>query len=395
MGHSILSAFGHHPSFVFFSNPYGRSLISPVNILPLKQYPFISVNKTATKAEKDMSEATRQLAALCFRTDIETSFRTPGLSGYQFMDYPSLDGYDVGRWEQFNNNVVPLLVLDKRCWSQSELFYAAVEVANFSKKALTSTIKWSLNLPDGETVKSGFVTKSLLKSGLVSNPGKIEFALTEFNKPVRLNLTVMLDSTDYRNEYPIWVYPESMPTPTPSVLVSSLLNKAVMNHLEAGGKVLLLPTIRSIYSNSLPGSFFPGLTSGNSPGTLGLYIQAKHPLFTDFPTESHANWQWMNIVSISRALNLSLLDSTYRPIVQVIDHPKRNLKLGMICEFKVGAGSLLVCTSKLFEIMDKPEAVQLYNSLLRYSQSAAFKPSYVLSPDMLRRLISYTATPVN
>lgn len=383
---AILSAFGHHPSFVgFFSNTQ-----------PLNPYPFISVKKTATTAEMDLSEATRKFATLCYRADIETAFRTPGLSGYQFMEYPSLISDDPASWQQFNNKVVPLLVMDKRCWSQSELFHAAVEVANYSNKALTSSIKWSLSLPDGKAVKSGTLVTSVLKSGQVSNPGNIDFPLSEFNKPVRLNLTVLLDSTDYSNEYPIWVYPESTPTTSKSVFVSSLLNKAVMNQLEAGGRVLLLPTIRSVYSNSLPGSYFPGqLTSGTSPGTLGLFIQSKHPLFSDFPTESHANWQWMNIVSISRALNLSLLDSTYNPIVQVIDHPKRNLKLGLICEFKVGAGRLLVCTSKLFEIMDKPEAVQLYNSLLRYTQSDAFKPSYVLSPDLLKRLISYTSTPLN
>lgn len=393
---AVISAFGHHPSFVFFSNPYRRSLTVPVNTQPLNQYPFISVKKTATTAEKDLSEATRKFATLCYRADIETAFRTPGLSGYLFMEYPSLVSEEPASWQQFNNSVVPLLVMDKRCWSQSELFHAAVAVANYSDKALTSTIKWSLSLPDGKIVKSGSVIKSLLNSGMVSNPGNIDFPLSEFNKPVKLNLTVLLDSTDFRNEYSIWVYPATTPSSSNSVMVSSLLNKVVMNQLEAGDNVLLLPTIRSVYSNSLPGSFFPGqLTSGTSPGTLGLFIQSKHPLFSDFPTESHANWQWMNIVSISRALNLSLLDSTYRPIVQVIDHPKRNLKLGLICEFKVGAGRLLVCTSKLFEIMDKPEAVQLYNSLLRYAQSDTFKPTYALEPEMLKRLISYTATPVN
>jgi len=214
---------------------------------------------------------------------------------------------------------------------------------------------------------------------------------------VKLNLTVFLDSTDYRNEYPLWVYPIATPTVPKSVMVSSLLNKAVLNQLEAGGKVLLLPTIRSIYFNSLPGSFFPEIQQSTtvSSGTLGLLIQSEHPLFANFPTESHSNWQWMNIVNTSRALDLSLLDSTYTPIVRVIDSPKRNHQLGMVCEFKVGAGRLLICTSKLFEIMDKPEAVQLYNSLLRYMQTGDFKPSYQLAPETLKRMVSYSVTPIN
>jgi len=399
---AVLSAYGNHPSFVLFSSgnmnwkqlsPNARLLTFPISTFSIRQYPFYSLKNSSKAADKEVLQASKKFANVCYRADIETALRTPGLSGYLVSGFSSSTEANPALWRSFNNDVVPLLAYDKYCWSQAETFGAVVEVANFSKQTLTSTVKWTLRRENGEAIKSGRVSRSLLKNGRVSNLGIIHFSLAEFDKPVKLNLSIIVDSTNYRNEYPLWVYPTATLTVPKSVMVSSLLNKAVMNQLAAGGKVLLLPTIRSIYSNSLPGSFFPDVPAvATSPGTLGLFIQSKHPLFANFPTESHSNWQWINIVNTSRALNLSLLDSTYTPIVRVIDNPKRNLQLGMICEFKVGAGSLLICTSKLFEIRDKPEAVQLYNSMLQYMQSGDFKPAYQLAPETLKRMVSYSVT---
>lgn len=399
---AVLSDFAHHPSLMFFasgttsmiSNPtYAHILPSPVNIQTLKALPFLSVKADAFNKNSGLSEAASAFATLCYRTEIEAAFRTPGLSGYQFPEYPQFVNDDPLMWQQFNGNVIPLLITDKYCWSQSEVFQAGVEVVNVSGKTLPSSLKWSLSLPNGETVKTGTVAQSTLKNGHTPGRGNIEFLLYEFDKPVQLTLTLEVDSTEYKNEYSLWVYPNSALTQAKSVLVSSILNKAVMNQLEAGGRVLLIPTIRSVASNSYLGTFFPGQPEHNNANDLlGLHIQSDHPIFSDFPTESFANWQWMNIVSISRAWNLTLLDSTYKPIIQFIDHPKRGLNLGLICEFKVGAGRLLVCTSKLYEITDKPEAVQLYNALVRYVQSADFNPTYQLSPDKLKRLMFYTIT---
>lgn len=402
---TILAEYGHHPSFVLFSSGStnwkqvsvnARQLTAPLNSLSIASYPFYSAKKTADANDKERSEASKQLAALCYRADIEAAFKTQGLSGYQLSEYPAVVNDEVIGWHQFNSEVVPLLTFDKHCWFQSETFAATVDVANYSNKALTAAVKWTVSMPDGETVKSGTVSKASIKNGRMSSVGAIKFSLSSFNKPVRLNLSVMLDSSDYRNDYPIWVYPATAPIGSKKVFISSLLNKAVMNELEAGGRVLLIPTIRSIYTNSLAGSFAPVAQQADAtaPGTLGLFIQSKHPALADFPTEFYSNWQWMTIVNASRALNLSALDSTYKPIVQVIDPSKRNRMLGMICEFKVGAGRLLICTSKLYEIKDKPEAVQLNNSLVRYAESEAFKPTYPLSPEMLKRLISYTVTSV-
>jgi hypothetical protein len=67
----------------------------------------------------------------------------------------------------------------------------------------------------------------------------------------------------------------------------------------------------------------------------------------------------------------------------VVDNIERNHKLGLIFEFAVGKGKLLVCMSDLKKIQDKPEGRQLYSSILRYMSSDKFNPSQTLSPGEL------------
>jgi hypothetical protein len=119
------------------------------------------------------------------------------------------------------------------------------------------------------------------------------------------------------------------------------------------------------------------------PGTLGILCDPRHPAFRSFPTQSHSHWHWWNLVKNARPIILDQTTREYRPILQVIDNFDRNHKLGLIFETKVGKGSLLVCSIDLPALQDKPEARQLYHSLLRYIASPDFVPGHELAPDLL------------
>lgn len=372
---------------------------------------------------KRFQQASGALSVLCYRAEIEAALKTPGMAGFQLLDlqdYPGqgtalvgmLDAFmeskgliEPADWRRFCSDVVPLLSFEKYCWTRDETFQANVEVANYSNRTLSSTLKWSLGDGEGAILQSGVLKNVKMKQGGLTKAGLIRIPLKGQQKAAKLIMTIAIDSTDYINEYPIWVYPTSVSLNTRDVFVSSLLNKAVMNQLEAGGKVLLMPSTTSLLGNSVPGLFTPdfwnygmfkNISASNgapvSPGTMGLLMDPSHPLFSQFPTEFHTNWQWWALCKNSRAWNLSSLDSTYRPIVQVIDNMERVNKLAMIAEFKVGSGKLMVCTARLNEMPERPEARQLYSSILAYMQSSAFKPSYELTPVLLRQLINYTVT---
>jgi hypothetical protein len=138
-------------------------------------------------------------------------------------------------------------------------------------------------------------------------------------------------------------------------------------------------------------AMFTGIATQNkkgfSPGTLGILTQPSLPLFTDFPTEFHTNWQWWPIIKNSRPLILDSMRKKYRPMVQVIDNIKRNHKLGLIFEFKVGKGKLLICTANLPVMVDRPEVNQLYSSILHYMNSTDFNPIEEISADGLQKLL--------
>ena len=72
----------------------------------------------------------------------------------------------------------------------------------------------------------------------------------------------------------------------------------------------------------------------------------------------------------------------------MIDNIERNHKLGFLFEFNIDGGKLLVCMSNLPEIIDYPEARQLYYSILSYVISDNFKPKNKLSYDNLKNLFS-------
>ena len=115
-----------------------------------------------------------------------------------------------------------------------------------------------------------------------------------------------------------------------------------------------------------------------SPGTLGILTDPKHPLLANFPTEFHSNWQWFPVVKASSPMILDNLPQDYLPVVQVIDNIERNHKLGLVFEFAVGKGKLLVCMCDLERASEYVEGRQFYLSLLHYMHSPQFQPQYRL-----------------
>jgi hypothetical protein len=235
-------------------------------------------------------------------------------------------------------------------------------------------------------------------NGKINTLGNLSASFNTIKIASKLTVSLKLDSSAIENSYSIWVFPAAIkPTPTSAIIVATNLNDSVFKKLENGGKVLYFPENALDSANSVPGQFitefwnykmFTGFANNNkkgwSPGTMGILTNPEHPIFNYFPTDFYTNWQWWNIIKNSRPAILSTNDSLYKPIVQVIDNIDRNYKLGLIYEYKVGNGKLLVCNASLLKIQDKPEAKQLYYSILEYMKTDKFKPETGISVDGLK-----------
>ena len=222
------------------------------------------------------------------------------------------------------------------------------------------------------------------------------------------------DARRHRNTYDLWIYTteKSLDIYKEGVVITSDLTDEVAKKLEKGAKVLWLPTTSKNFvasadtlsqaSNATPytvgGLFqtdywnyrmFKTICENNkktvSPGTLGILTNPKHPIFCDFPTEMHTNWQWFPVIKDSHPLVLDNFAKDDKPIVQVIDNIERNHKLGLVMEWKVGAGKLLVCMSDLEKASEYPEGRAFYESVLSYMRSLEFAPQSEITIANLRK----------
>ncbi len=366
---------------------------------------------------RDFTDASGKWSALCYRDEIEAALRTGGLAGFQLLDLQDFPGQGTAlvgildafmdsknvitaeEWRQFCNDVVPLLVFDKYCWTNREIFSAKIQVANYGPSAIKNNLSWNVVM-NGRVVESGASGNKVIPQGELFSMGKIEVSLARVTTPQKLTISLTIENTQYKNSYSVWVYPEIKEArPDPEISISSAVDQKTINLLKQGKKVLLFPDAASVKKNSLAGLFPPdfwnyGMFKGISewvkkpvsPGTLGILTNPEHPLFSSFPTDFYTNRQWFSIIKNSNPLILDITDKSYRPVIQVIDNVERNHKLGLVFEFKVGEGKLLVCMSDLRRLKDRPEAVQLYSSMLDYMRSADFNPGHPIDEEMMRRL---------
>lgn len=368
----------------------------------------------------DFMMASGKWSALLYRADIEMNLRTPEWGGFQLLDlqdYPGQGSAYVGildafmeskgliapeEWRHFCSEVVPLFCTEKFCWTNDEVLTGEVEIANYSESDLNSKqLSWTLTDSKQQVLDKG-VLPLQVKQGELAKVGTLKPAIASVRKAEKVTLALSIDGTPYRNDYSLWIYPaaDKEVAPSEDICVTDDLD-AHLKYLTEGGKVLWFPS-KDKHKDQTVGGLFQtdywnyrmfrticeNLDRPVSPGTLGILTDPGHPALADFPTEFHTNWQWFPIIKQSYPMILDRLSDDYRPIVQVIDNVERNHKLGLLFEFKVGNGKLLVCMSDLKAVQDKPEARQFYRSILEYMESSAFAPSYSLSAKDLQDLFT-------
>jgi hypothetical protein len=109
-------------------------------------------------------------------------------------------------------------------------------------------------------------------------------------------------------------------------------------------------------------------------------IDAAHPVWREFPTDSHTDWQWWELLSRSFALDLEALPLRPAMPFRFVDKYNRNALPAAIFEARVGPGRLLVCTLDLAQDRDdRLAARQLRRSILTYMAGSAFDPRTELS----------------
>ncbi len=366
----------------------------PWNLMAFRQ----RLEKAGMSDQADaFSAASGALALRGYREEIEAALRTPGLGGFQLLDlqdYPGQGTALVGildafmdskglvtpeEWRRFCGPVVPLARFKSYTWTSSQHFSARVQLAQYGPKALPALpLVWRLTDARGTELKKGTLTAPGYPQGSLVDVGVLDFALADLPVPARYDLELRVEGAGARNTYPLWIYADKVQTAVPAgVKIATQWDAATKALLEAGSTVLLMPDPEGM--KGIKGFFMTDFWSfkmfGNmsknkewkQPGTMGVLVDPAHPALRNFPTETHSDWQWFDLVMGSRSMILNGTPKGFRPIVQVIDNLDRNHKLGALFEARVGKGRLLVCSLGLSQKQESPVARQMLASLLRYA----------------------------
>lgn len=180
--------------------------------------------------------ASGKLQTLCYKEDIESALRTPGMGGFQLLDLHDFPGQGTALvgvldpfWEEkgyvtakefsrFCNSTVPLARLPKRVFTTAESLEAGIEVAHFGAGPLSeAVVAWKLMSDDGRLVAGGqsvsgtnvpFAELSKIQPPVWHFPphgtdlpvgsrfvaGKVSVELQKFPAPARYQLVVAVAS---------------------------------------------------------------------------------------------------------------------------------------------------------------------------------------------------------
>lgn len=363
----------------------------------------------------DFLMASGKLQSLCYKAEIEAALRTPGFAGFQMLqlhDFPGQGTALVGilnpffeskgyitpeEFSMFCSETVPLARMTRVIYRSDEQFSAVIEVAHFGPAPIkNASIVCNILNSSGDTVHRESFRRDTIQVGNCIPVGSVSYDTRNIPGPEKLTLEVSVESTGFRNTWEFWVYPAIINNDPGKVYITDRLDRSAESVLASGGSVLLLAYgkigkdsgadiaigFSSIFWNT-------AWTGNQAPHTLGILCNPKDPVFSDFPTEFHSNWQWWDPVMHSQAMIINDLPRNLKPHIQPIDTWFENRRLALAFESVTAGGKLFVCSIDLKNIPDgRPVSQQLLKSVLGYMNSPEFNPGAEVPISEIRTLMT-------
>lgn len=349
-------------------------------------------------------EATGELARIGYREEVEAVLRTEEMSGISLLglqDFPGQGTALVGMldshletkpfsfskpeyFREFFTEQLPLVELDKYTYEIGEVIHSEVKVANYGKKEITGRAEISVygkNVIYNETIEN-----VLCPIGGITSLGKVSIPLTNIFQAEKLQFVVKIG--DIINTYPIWVYPKVNPVCPSQIYESRSFDEDVREALNNGKTVFLAPdSSKEMLPNSIQAQFTTDFWSvGTFPtqeGGMGQLIDDKHPLFKNFPTEYHTNWQWW-IMASQRAI---ILPRDMECIITEMDSYAFLRPMAQLIECRCGKGKLLISSMGLHNLQQYPESRALLNEIYKYMISEDFDPKQEMKFDEVQKMV--------
>ncbi len=377
----------------------------------LEEFREVARRNHINEQDEAFARASGALNQLMYKYEIESFLRTPSCAGIQLLSMQDYQGQGealVGWLDVFYDSkgittpetfrchmdtVVPLLRTPRFVWENNETFTAGIQLAQYGTQPLRDGLYWKIKDEAGNVIGEGQTDEQSFPVGSSLMAGKIACALSAVRCAQQLTVEVGLQREATANYWHIWVYPATRQLEEGAVYVTDRMDEACERQLSSGRKVLLLASALGTEQTADKLSFYPLYWSltffpGQGKNTLGMVVRDKHPVFGQFPTDSHSDWQWQSFYKNARAFYINDFPPAFQPMAQPVDDFHRNNKLAALFEVKAGNGKLLVCG---FDLRDEgnPAARQLKRSILHYMQSPDFNPVYERDVDELKQMFTY------
>lgn len=370
------------------------------------------------------------------KENIERMRRTPGLSGFQYLDlrdFPGQGHNTIGLLDMFwdskgliepetfraiNDERVLLMRSDVRTVHAGESIEAEIELSNFGAGPCgPGKLTWRLHSTGG-VMSQGTLRAEAVPAGCIGRLGTIITA-TPPDEAHAWTLSVVFEweGGQVCNEWEFWSFPRTgaipgqdrifnsiealhqalpdakreyadgfltslIPRGTELAIVSQLTG-SILQYAMDGGKVWLMSAPEGQYdevtTRYIP-PFWSFLWFPTQIGhTMGMKIE-QHPALGKFPNDGFSNWHWYHLVDMASAISLDTIPHV-EPIVEVVDNFNRSKRLAYVFEAKIGKGSLFVSTLQLTadDQRKRPETAFLTREIIRYLTSDYFQPAQELT----------------
>ena len=382
----------------------------------------------------------RSVAAAAQKLCIEEARKASGIAGFSmwlFQDIPGLPqgvvdafwrskGASPDAFRRFNSDTV-VLVDDadgqlRRCFWSGERVNMGILVSHFGPEPIRhAQLNWRIRAQaDGKTLESGRAGEVDVACGDVKRVPEVAVRMPVVTTPTRGTLALRLaqGARTCSNEWEIRVLPKVSPTiaqghvavydpggtlgrirdafalPVAAqgawaqVVIADRLDAAVLDHLQGGGRVLLLNSGQpeDEFLPSIPTCWMPHWEHTQLGREINATVIRPHPALGDFPDPGYCDLAFYNLISSvdanrGRAIRLDELGVPIDPIIRVFSERG---SAAYLFEAQVGQGRLLA-TSLDFagKVGVFPEASYLFGQLLRYCAGDAFQPRAALTMEAL------------
>lgn len=398
----VLPDFGELESFQGISDPVNlkliRKRIEERGLLPVwKKY----------------VEATGELSRLAYREEIEAAMRTRELSGISLLGLQDFPGQGTALVGMMNSHMEPkpypfarperfrefftesriFVKMPRYTYEEGEHLTAEVEVANFGKESIAGELGWTLGYRDcavnsgrGELRCDRADRQKNCPPGTYTSLGRLDIPLEVKGVSAALILTVSIG--DCTSTYPVWVYQKTSPECPKNVYETRVFDEQTRAVLQNGGRVYLSPDAdRESLLNSIKTQFTTDFwsvgTFADQEGGMGQLIDTEHPIFKEFPTDFHTDWQWW-IVAGKRAV---ILPRSMKSVITEMDSYAFLRPMAQMIEFRCLKGKVLLSTMELHKSQQYPEVRALQASIYTYLSGENFEPAEEITEEELSMLV--------